>query len=170
MQLEKAKSEIGVLPLFGDRTPFILTVSEAGGREAVFHPNGRWVAYTSDETGRDEVYVTSFPHPGSLREISTAGGTNPYWGRDGKELFYLAPDLQMMVAEVNGEGSTFEVGAIHSLFSTRAAVQAMAAPFAVSADGKKFLVDSVPEANPSSITIVVNWTNALRGSRPGDGQ
>lgn len=167
---EKAKSEIGVLPLFGDRTPFMLTVSEAGAREAVFHPNGRWIAYTSDETGRDEVYVTSFPHPGSLREISTAGGEHPYWGRDGKELFYLAPDLQMMVAEVNGEASTFEVGAVHSLFATRAAVQMMASPFAVSADGKKFLVDSLPEAIPSSITIVVNWTTTLRESVPGNSQ
>jgi dipeptidyl aminopeptidase/acylaminoacyl peptidase len=164
-----AKSDIGVLPLFGDRTPFMLAASEAGAREALFHPNGRWVAYTSDETGRDEVYVTSFPHPGSLRQISTAGGEHPYWGRDGKELFYLAPDLQIMVTEVNGQGSTFESGAVHPLFSTHAAVQLMAPPFAVSPDGKKFLVDSLPEANSSSITIVVNWTAALKGSRPGDG-
>jgi serine/threonine protein kinase/Tol biopolymer transport system component len=167
--IQKGRSDIGVLPLFGDRTPFVLTVSDAGAREALFHPNGRWIAYTSDETGRDEVYVTSFPHPGSLREISTAGGKNPCWGRDGKELFFLTPDLQMMVAEVNGQGSTFEIGAVHSLFSTHAAVQAMASPFAVSADGKKFLVDSLPEANSSPITIVVNWTAALKGSRPGDG-
>jgi serine/threonine protein kinase len=164
-----AKSDIGVLPLFGDRTPFMLAASEAGAREALFHPNGRWVAYTSDETGRDEVYVTSFPHPGSLRQISTAGGEHPYWGRDGKELFYLAPDLQIMVTEVNGQGSTFESGAVHSLFSIHAAVQLMESPFAVSPDGKKFLVDSLPEANSPSITIVVNWTAALKGRRPGDG-
>jgi Tol biopolymer transport system component len=147
----------------------MLAASEAGAREALFHPNGRWVAYTSEETGRDEVYVTSFPHPGSLRQISTAGGEHPYWGRDGKELFYLAPDLQIMVTEVNGQGSTFESGAVHSLFSIHAAVQLMESPFAVSPDGKKFLVDSLPEANSTSITIVVNWTAALKGRRPGDG-
>ena len=89
---QKVRSDIGVLPLFGeDRKPFLLPTGEAGAREAVIHPNGRWIAYTSGETGRDEVYVTSFPHPGSLRQISSAGGENPYWGRDGKELFYLSP-------------------------------------------------------------------------------
>ena len=148
----------------------MLTVSDAVAREAVFHPNGRWVAYTSNETGRDEVYVTSFPHPGSLREISTAGGENPTWGRDGKELFYLSPDLHMMVAEVNGQGSTFESGAVHALFSTQAAVQAMARSYDVAVDGKRFLVDSVSEANPTAVTIVVNWPAKLRGSRAGDGE
>jgi len=162
---QKGRTEIGVLPLFGDRTPFVLTVSAAGGGEAVVHPNGRWVAYTSNETGRDEVYVTSFPHPESFRQISTAGGGNPSWGRDGKELFYLAPDLQMMAAEVNGQGSTFESGAVRSLFSTRVAVQAMARPFDVAADGRKFLIDSVPEANSASITIVANWTAVLNQNR-----
>ena len=160
---QKGRSDIGVLPLFGDRTPFVLSVSDAGAREAVFHPNGRWVAYTSNETGRDEIYVTSFPHPGSLREISTGGGENPTWGRDGRELFYLSPDLQMMVAEVNGQGSTFESGAVRALFSTHAAVQTMASPFAVSVDGRKFLVDSLPDANSPSITLVVNWQAALIG-------
>jgi hypothetical protein len=73
-----------------------------------------------------------------------------------------------MVAEVNGQGSTFECGAVHSLFSTHAAVQTMASPFAVSVDGQKFVVDSLPEASSTSITIVLNWTTALKESRPGD--
>ena len=87
IQPERARSDIGVLPLFGDRTPFMLAVSEAGGREAMFHPNGPWVAYTSDETGRDEVYVTSFPHPGGLRQISTAGGEYPIGGATVRSFF-----------------------------------------------------------------------------------
>lgn len=162
---QRGRIEIGVLPLFGDRTPFVLTVSAAGGCEAAVHPNGRWVAYTSNETGRDEVYVTSFPHPESFRQISSAGGESPSWGRDGKELFYLAPDLQMMAAEVNGQGATFESGAVRSLFSTHVAVQAMARPFDVAADSRKFLIDSVPEANSASITIVANWTPVLNQNR-----
>jgi serine/threonine protein kinase/Tol biopolymer transport system component len=159
---QRGRSEIGVLPLFGDRKPFVLAVSQAGGRGAVFHPNGHWVAYTSNETGRDEVYVTSFPQPGGLRQISPAGGESPTWGRDGKELFYLSPDFQLMVAAVDGQGSTFEIGAVKPLFSTHVAIQAMARPFDVSADGKKFLIDSVPDVDSSSITIVVNWTTALK--------
>jgi Tol biopolymer transport system component/predicted Ser/Thr protein kinase len=167
---QRGRSEISVLPLFGDRTPYVLRIGEAGGREGVFHPNGRWVAYTSNETGRDEVYVTSFPQPGNLRQISIAGGEMPVFGRDGKELFYLSPDLQMMVAEVNEQGSTFESGAVHALFSTQAAVQAMARSYDVAVDGKRFLVDSVSEANPTAVTIVVNWPAKLRGSRAGDGE
>jgi len=166
---QMGKSSIGVLPLFGDQTPFMLATGEVRAREALFHPNGRWVACTSDETGRNEVYVTSFPHPGGLRQISIAGGEHPYWGRDGKELFYLAPNHQIMVAEVNGQGSTFESGAVHSLFTIPAAVRLMASPFAVSPDGKKFLVDSRPEASSSSITMVLNWMAALKASKPEDG-
>ena len=166
---QRGRTEIGVLPLFGDRTPFVLTVSAAGGREAVVHPNGRWVAYTSNETGRDEVYVTSFPNPGSFRQISTAGGESPSWAHDGKELFYLAPDLQMMAAQVSGQAATFESGAVRPLFSTHVAVQAMARPFDVAADGKKFLIDSVPEANSASITIMANWTSLLNENRSADG-
>jgi Tol biopolymer transport system component len=165
--VQMTKTEIGVLPLFGDRKPFILVASSANVREARFDPSGHWVAYTSDETGRNEVYLTSFPNPGSLRQVSTAGGENPLWGRDGKEIYYLSPDLQMMVAEVNGKGSTLEIGAVRSLFSTHAAVQLMAAPYAVSGDGQKFLIDSLPQANPSSLTIVVNGMTALKASRPG---
>jgi hypothetical protein len=71
----------------------------------------------------------------------------------------------MMAAEVNGQGSTFESGAVRSLFSTRVAVQAMARPFDVAADGRKFLIDSVPEANSASITIVANWTAVLNQNR-----
>jgi hypothetical protein len=75
----------------------------------------------------------------------------------------------MLAAEVNGQGSTFESGAIHSLFSTHAAVQEMSSAFAVSADGKSFLVDSVPDTNAASITIVVHWSGAAQRGMAGDG-
>jgi serine/threonine protein kinase len=156
------KTDIGVLPLFGDRKPSMLAATEADERDARFSPNGRWVAYTSDETGRREVYVTSFPQVGNLRQVSIAGGENPCWRRDGKEIFYLTPDRQLMVAEVNGEGSTFQVGPVRPLFSTRASIEVLAAPYAVSPDGQAFVVNSQPEASAAPLVVVAQRGRTLR--------
>ena len=81
-------------------------------------PDGRWLAYSSDETGRREIYVTSFPKPGARWPVSTSGGTQPRWRRDGTELFYLAPDRTVTSVRV-GTGSTFEAGAATPLFQIR---------------------------------------------------
>src|SRR5262249_38940792 len=83
--------DLWVLPLFGDRKPFPFLqtpFAESGGR---FSPDGKWVAYQSNESGRSEVYVQPFPGPGAKFQISTDGGANPLWRRDGKELFFLGP-------------------------------------------------------------------------------
>lgn len=156
------RSDIGVLPLFGERKPSMLAATKADEREARFSPNGRWVAYASDETGRAEVYVTSFPQAGSLRQVSVAGGGSPAWRRDGKEIFYLAPDRQLMVAEVNGDGSSFQVGTVRPLFSTHASVELLATPYAVSPDGQKFLVNSEPEASTTPLVVVAHWSRVVR--------
>jgi serine/threonine protein kinase len=121
-------------------------------------PDGRWLAYVSDESGTWEVYVQPLSSPGGKRQVSTGGGSQPAWMRDGKELFYIAADDALMVVPVSA-GQRFEVGRATRLFQTRA--PAMAAPFwtnyAVSNDGRRFLVDSVlPDAPPSTITVVLN--------------
>ena len=86
-----------------------------------FSPDGRWVAYQSNESvSRGEVYVASLAAGGGKWQISTAGGSFPRWRRDGAEIFYLAPDNQLMAASVNGKGSSFEVGAVTPLFDIRA--------------------------------------------------
>src|SRR4029077_15422640 len=85
-------NDLFVLPLSADRkpVPFLQTKFNEGAGQ--FSPDGRWVAYQSDESGKYEVYVAPFPGPAGKWQISTAGGTNPRWRRDGTEIFYMAPD------------------------------------------------------------------------------
>jgi Tol biopolymer transport system component len=151
-----------LLPLSGDHKPvrFLNTKFEEGFGQ--FSPDGRWVAYRSDESGRSEVYVAPFPGPGGKWQISTAGGTLPRWRRDGTEIFYLAPDDTMMAATVDGKGATFEVHAVKPLFETHIAMGGRY-QYAVSADGQRFLINTVPEQAASApITVVLNWTAGLK--------
>jgi eukaryotic-like serine/threonine-protein kinase len=127
----------------------------------------RWVAYTSNASGSYEVYVQSFPIGSGKHQISTGGGTQPRWRRDGKELFYLAGDGKLMAVDV-AASPTFSHGAPRALFDAH--VETGGVPqfpfrYDVSADGKRFLVVRHPEANvteTSPITVVVNWTAALK--------
>src|SRR5207249_5041905 len=89
----KTKYDLWVLPMFGDRKPFPYVQSDFNEAHAKFSPDGKWVAYGSDEIGRTEIYVRRFPNAGAGKwQVSTGGGDQPYWRADGKELFYLAPD------------------------------------------------------------------------------
>ena len=129
--------------------------------------DGRWIAYASDESGRNEVYVAPFPGRGgapSKWQISTTGGTQPRWRSDGQEIFYLGPDMKVMAAAVKGQGSAFEVGAVRPLFDTRAprTINPRSA-YDVSPDGQRFLVNTLAEqAAPAPITLVVNWPALLK--------
>ncbi|PYU18189.1 MAG: hypothetical protein DMG32_26500 [Acidobacteria bacterium] len=157
-------NDLFVLPLSGDRkpVPFLQTrFNEASGQ---FSPDGRWVAYQSDESGKYEVYVAPFPGPGGKWQISTGGGIQPRWGRDGTEILYLALDNKLMVAAAKGKGGAFEVGAAKPLFGTHA-MTGLGYSYDVSADGQKFLISSAPQqagAAPATITVVVNWTAGLK--------
>jgi Tol biopolymer transport system component len=111
-------NDLWVLPLFGDRKPFPLVQAPFANMAARFSPDGPWVAYSSDESGRFQVYVVPFPGPGGKWQISTAGGQFPRWAQDGKEIFFLAPDNNLIAATVSSEGSGFEVGAVRLLFQT----------------------------------------------------
>lgn len=117
----KSNSELWILPLFGDRRPSAFLQSNSNVAEGQFCPRGGWIAYSSDESGRSEVYVTSFPEHQGKWQVSQSGGSMPRWRRDGKELFFLAPNSQLMVADVNWNGSTFQVAAVHPLFHLRLA-------------------------------------------------
>jgi eukaryotic-like serine/threonine-protein kinase len=156
--LYESKSGLSVLPLFGDHKPFpLLQTGESEGR---FSPNGRWMAYCSAESGKQEVYIQSFPVSGAKWLISTNGGSNPRWRRDGKELFYLASDQKLMAVAVNGE-SAFQPGVPKALFQTRQVVCRY--HYAVTADGQHFLVNTpLEEASTAPITVVLNWTGELK--------
>jgi Tol biopolymer transport system component len=156
-------TELFVLPLTGDRKPFPLMQAQFGGSDdGQISPDGRWVAYRSNESGRNEIYVAPFPGPSGKWQISTVGGHSPRWRHDGSEVFYLTPDNKLNAASVNGKGAGFEVGAVKPLFATRI-VSAGGYQYDVSADGQRFLIDTAPEqATSSPITVVLNWTAGLK--------
>ena len=161
----KTRADIWILPLSGDRKPFAYLETEFGEREARFSPNGRWIAYTSDETGPREVYVQSFPIGRGKWQISRGGGGPPKWRGDGKEIFFVSGDKLMSVA-LKTEGDTLETSTPQPLFEIRGAPLPGAlggAAFDASADGQRFLIGlSVQEATFAPIIVVLNWTVDLK--------
>jgi eukaryotic-like serine/threonine-protein kinase len=130
---------------------------ESGG---AFRADGRWVAYTSAESGRAEVYVAPFPGPGGKRQVSSAGGVRPQWRRDGKELFYETQRGQLMAAEVIEKGGTLEIGKVQQLFD---GLSRNARIWTASPDGQKFIVGERPGTDQMRpLTLVQNWLAALR--------
>lgn len=120
------------------------------------------MAYSSNESGGYEIYVQPFPASGGKWQISTSGGVQPQWRRDGKELFYVALDGTLMAADVK-PGSTFEPGVPHSLFKINTQVLAARNSYSPTADSRRFLVNSyVDTASSSVISIVVNWAADLK--------
>ena len=159
----KTKEDLWILPMFGDRQPAPYLQSEFREQQGRLSPDGRWMAYTSDESGRDEVYVQSFPTPGSKYRISTNGGADPRFRGDGKELFFVAADRKLLAVEIKG-ASTFEAGVPSELFQTRVSgLSDTRTHYSVTADGQRFLVMSTTEDMISSpITVVLNWTTELK--------
>ena len=153
---------IWVLPLSARRKPFPFIESEFDKCFSSFSPDGRWIAYASNESGRFEIYVAPFPSPKGKWQISTSGGTFPRWRGDGKELFYLGPDNRLRAAEIIAHESNLDVGSTQLLFAVQA-VPPPASPFDVTADGKRFLINTMPATQSDSepITLVVNWPTQL---------
>jgi Tol biopolymer transport system component len=156
-----ACSDVWALPLTGDRKPFPFIHSPFAETNAAFSPDGRWVAYASNESGRTELYVTSFPTAGGKWQVSTMGGNWPRWRRNGREIFYLSPDNRLMAAPVEGRGSAFEVGMVQPLFDTRVRTTRNYM-YDVSPDGERFLLNTDVETGLEPITLVVNWTATLK--------
>jgi len=157
----KTGGDIGVFSV-ADRkmTPFLSTPFNEG--QSQFSPDGRWMAYASDESGRAEVYVQAFPASNGKWQISSAGGSQPRWRRDGKEIFYIAPDKKLMAVEIKA-GSAFEVGVPRVLFNTQIKVTDPFFEYDVSPDGARFLVNTVAaEEKRNAITVVQNWTTELK--------
>ena len=160
--------DLWVFPPFGNRKPTVFLRTESSEMSGRFSPDGRWVAYASNESGRFEVYVQPFPGPGGKWQISSGGGSDPRWRRDGKELFYIAPDNELTIATVNGQsGSAFHVDVVQPLFKVRPRavpyLNHLASEYAVAADGQRFLVNTaVEQTTLAPISIVVNWDAMLK--------
>lgn len=132
-----------------------------------FSPDGKWVAYTSDESGTEQVYVQPFPASGSKWQISNSGGWQPRWRGDGKELFYVAPDGKLMAAAIlTGSNNTrFETSDLRALFQTSilAFEPSRYLFYDVTADGRRFLINTVPAGGAkSTINVVVNWQAGVK--------
>jgi Tol biopolymer transport system component len=133
-------------------------------RNAQFSPDGKWVAYASNETGGWEIYVSPFPSANSKWQVSRGGGEEPRWRRDGKELFYLAADGKMMAVTLKTKNN-FEAGSPVALFQThlRQPISAMhMVSYDLSGDGQKFLINTkVDELNTAPLSIILNWASEM---------
>jgi Tol biopolymer transport system component/predicted Ser/Thr protein kinase len=126
--------------------------------DARFSPDGRWIAYTSEESGRNEIYLAAFPGQGERWQVSTEGGVQPRWRRDGKELFYLSSDLRLMSVEVRASSATPEPGVPKLLFEPHP----LPTFYDAAADGQRFLVVSSGVEQSPPITLVQNWSAGIQ--------
>jgi eukaryotic-like serine/threonine-protein kinase len=160
----KTGSDLWLLPLEGTRTPKPLLQTPFNEAEARISPDGRYLAFASDESGRAEVYVRPLNSSGEQWQISRQGGSKPEWRRDGKELFYLAEDRKLMALEL-GDGTGFDRSAPRPLFQTRTPrvdFPGFHSLYAVTPDGQRFLVVTEPEGRASPpITVVLDWAAGL---------
>jgi serine/threonine protein kinase len=150
---------LSVLPLTGDRKPYPFLNSGFSEIPAAFSPDGKWVAYVSTQSAdRKEVFVTAFPKPQGVWQVSTSGGDFPRWSHDGRELFFLAPD-KLMAAAISSEGGQLKVGEVKSLFDVRWPVGTRSV-YDVAPDGR-FLMNVWDAGASLPITIMVNWPAKL---------
>jgi Tol biopolymer transport system component len=158
-----SQSDVWAIPASGG-DPLLLANTQFDEYSASASPNGRWLAFVSNDTGAYEVYVQSFPKGGTRQRISTGGGFFPQWRADGKELYYSTPDNTLMAVEVHGDGPEFSTGTPNALFPLKAAPAFSLGTFwQPMRNGQRFLVLRPAEpAQGKPITIVTNWQAALK--------
>jgi Tol biopolymer transport system component len=154
--------DLWLLSLASGGKPAAFLSSPAEELHGNFSPDGRFVAYSSNESGRFEVYVRTFPLSDRRWQVSTQGGYEPRWRRDGREIYYLSEDRKLMAVAV-GAGPSFDVP--KTLFQTRVpvGVNALRTNYVPTRDGQRFLINTQSgEAAPTPITVVLNWTAGLK--------
>ena len=151
----RTPNDIFALPMTGDRTPQPIVTGPANEYSGKFSPDGQWIAYVSNESTRDEVYVQNLSAGAGKSQVSIAGGSSPVWRRDGRELFYLAPDRKLMAVPMKNGAPD---GLPQTLFQTQITTATLPGYFDASADGQKFLVNSPAGAVVvTPLTVVLNW-------------
>ena len=165
-----APYDLWALPLFGDRKPLRVTQTPFNEVGARISPDGHWIAYMSNESPGPpyQLYIQSFPEPGKKQQVSTNGAYIPRWGHDGKELFYVEPDLTLMAVSIKSTRSSLEAGVPIRLFKApiNSATLGNGRNYDVAADGR-FLVNVVPSSlGPprvsAPITVILNWPAGLK--------
>jgi Tol biopolymer transport system component len=144
----------------------LLEVQGANVDQGQVSSDGRWIAYRSDETGKFEIYISSFPKPTGKLQVSISGGVTPRWRHDGKELYYLAPDRKLMAVELKETSGSLQVAStrpLFELFQTMYVTGAGVNQYDVTQDGSRFAIDSViTDETSAPLNLVVNWTAGLK--------
>jgi len=158
----KTGNDLWVLPIRDKQSPFPVVNTAFNEFRGKFSPDGKWIAYDSNESGRSEVYVQPFPGPGNKWQVSSGGGAQPQWKRNGRELFFVGLDDRLMAAQIAfpRDGSV-TIDGITALFATRIAGGPLPGPqghqYEVSSDGDRFLINTSTEEVVSPITVILNW-------------
>jgi Tol biopolymer transport system component len=155
-------NDLWMVPLAGDRKPFKFLATPAEEMHGNFSPDGRYIAYTSNESGRFEVYVQTLPLSDRKWQVSTNGGYEPRWRADGREIYYISEDRKLMAVPVSA-GPSF--GVPQPLFQTGVptGVNANRTHYVPSRDGKRFVVNTESrDPSPTTIKVVLNWTAGLK--------
>ncbi len=155
-------SDVYQMPLDGDRTPTPLLRTRFNETVPMYSPDGRWVAYQSNESGRAEVYVA--PASGSAKwQVSQGGGSFPRWRRDGKELFFITigGERKLMAAEVSGSAGGFEVGEVRALFTPAVRISSPRYSYDVAKDGRFLFITGQEGSALRPLTLIVNWAAGL---------
>ena len=160
----ETKDDLWILPMFGDRQPRPFLQTPSNEAQGQISPDAHWVAYTSDESGIEEIYLQSFPEPGGKRILSVDGGVEPHWRADGRELFYLAPDRNLMAVSIT-LGPTPKIERPRVLFRAPVVLPVsniLNTQLAVSADGQRFLISSVErKTKGEQVTVLSSWPSLL---------
>jgi serine/threonine protein kinase len=164
---DNTKDDLWLLPLDGDRKPRLYLQTSFYENQGQFSLDGRWMAYSSDESGQFQVYVQPIPPNGAKWQISSAGGSQPRWRPDGKELFYAAPDRKLVAVPVKID-SSFAAGVPVALFEGIELLDLAvdrALTYRPAADGQRFLVSAAAGGDAAAatpLTVVTNWTAGLK--------
>jgi hypothetical protein len=155
--IANTRISIWVMPMFGDRKPFAFVQEKYNARFPVFSPDTKWMAFTSFEAGRPQVYVVAFPKPAG--KFLVGEGQEPVWSRNGKEILYLDDHSRVASVEVTAHGDSVDLGKPQILFSAQAGGFNQ---FEASADGNRLLMMQPPVQDSPSLTLVVNWLQELK--------
>jgi serine/threonine protein kinase/Tol biopolymer transport system component len=156
-------TEVAILPLSGDRKPFPYLSAPSISYGGEVSRDGRWLAYTSMESGRSTVYVSSFPQPKGKWQVSPVPGLSPHWRHDGRELFFCGTDGILSAAEVTLGKDSITVGSVRQIFDRHVFLSAYSAGYDVFPDGQRFVMSSLkPQALHAPLTLITNWPSELK--------
>ncbi|HXM98359.1 MAG TPA: protein kinase [Candidatus Dormibacteraeota bacterium] len=157
-------ASVWAMPTFGDKKPFLVLEphsSQARVNEFRLSPDGRWLAYTSTESGHEEVYVTHFPEGAGRWQVSQSGGTFPSWRGDSKEIWFVASDGNFHAATVNSTIEEFAMDPVRTLFRY-SSTSSVGNPYDLAPDGQKIIITTLPENLAIPLVMVTNWTADLK--------